>query len=110
MDDLEYKIVDRVARLLIQDIFGSRYEEDDGIYDMLSKKAFERIDGTFTKEFRDDIAVKVSDSFNKKFVRTKQYRELKTDIGMMEDNLVKSGLKDIIEETIEQVLKRKLSL
>jgi len=56
-------------------------------------------------DFKESIKVGVVEDLTKKYVRTKQYKEIKEEFEIDTDAIVKSGMKDLISDIVKVEIK-----
>jgi len=58
-------------------------------------------------DFKEEVKNNLVDDLTKKYVRTKQYKEVKEQFNIKSDTEIKNGLKDIIGELVGSEMKKR---
>jgi hypothetical protein len=102
---LEEEIIDRAANSFIEQVVGCSWDKNE-LYDKLEEKVVRKLEDIMDTDFKNLVAIKVTDNLTKKFERTKQYKILKANEEVESDSLIKSGLKDLIAEIVRSEMKK----
>lgn len=107
--ELHSEIVTESARQLIKeqlynrvDGYGKTYR--DAVNEYIKKILLDMVD----TDYKNDIKNNVIEDISKKYLRTKQYKEIQDEFKIEGDTLIKSGLQDIISEMVGKELNRRL--
>lgn len=106
MTDIEYEIIKESARQMINEVLNNRYDNHgktfrEKLHNEIKTMLTESIDIDFKESVKDDVVKDIS----KKYVRTKQYKEIKEHFEIDTDTIIKSGLKDIISDIVKNEIK-----
>lgn len=106
--NIEDAIVREAARQLVNEIFNNRYEHYGRTFkDRVEEKIKEMMLETFDINFKNEVKDKVVDELTKKYIRTKQYKEVKDQFNILTDTEIKTGLKEIISDLVSAELKNR---
>jgi hypothetical protein len=107
--ELHHEIIEESARQLIKeqlynriDGYGKTYR--DAVNEYIKKILLDIVD----TDFKNDIKNNVVEDISKKYLRTKQYKEIQDEFKIDRDTIIKSGLHDIISEMVGKELNRRL--
>ena len=107
--ELHHEIVEESARQLIKeqlynriDGYGKTYR--DAVNDYIKKILLEMVDADFKNEIKNNVIEDIS----KKYLRTKQYKEIQDEFKIEGDTIIKSGLQEIISDMVGKELNRRL--
>lgn len=107
--ELQREIIEESARQLIKEQlynrvngYGKTYR--DGVNDCIKKILIDMVD----TDFKNDVKNNVVDEISKKYLRTKQFKEIQEDFDIKSDSIIKSGLQAIISDMVNKELSRRL--
>ena len=107
--ELQREIIEESARQLIKEQlynrvsgYGKTYR--DGVNDYIKKILIDMVD----TDFKNDVKNNVVDEISKKYLRTKQFKEIQEDFDIKSDSIIKSGLHAIISDMVNKQLSRRL--
>lgn len=107
--ELHHEIVEESARQLIKeqlynriDGYGKTYR--DAVNEYIKKILLDMVDANF----KNDVKNNVVEDISKKYLRTKQYKEIQEEFKIEGDTLIKSGLQEIISDMVNKELNRRL--
>jgi len=58
-------------------------------------------------DFKEEVKNSLVDDLSKKYVKTKQYKEVKEQFDIKSDTEIKNGLKDIVGELVGSEMKKR---
>ena len=105
---IESEIIGEAARQLICEVMNNRYEHLGRTFkEKLQDEVKTMMLDVMDTDFKEDVKKTLADELSKKYVRSKQYKEIKEQFSIDNDSLIKSGLKDIIAELVVSELKNR---
>lgn len=109
--ELQREIIEESAKQLIKeqlynriDGYGKTYR--DGVNDYIKKTLLDLVD----TDFKNDVKNNVVEDISKKYLRTKQYKEIQEEFDIKGDSIIKSGLQTIISDMVNKELSRRLKV
>lgn len=106
---LEQQIIKESAKQLISEQlynrntkYGCTYREQ--LMDSIKRILFESID----TDFKNEVKELVIEDISKKYIRSKQYKDIKDEFEIVGDTLIKSGMQEIISDLVNKELNRRL--
>jgi len=108
LDYLETEIIQEAARQVINEVLSNRYEHygrtfKDKLKEEIKIMLTEIMDADFKNEVKDALVL----SLEKKYIRTKQYKEVKEQFGILSDTEIKAGLKNFISDIVKAEIRNK---
>ena len=105
---IEDKIVESAAKQLINEVMNNRYEHygrsfKEKLQDEVKRMMLDIMDTDFKEEVKNSLV----DDLSKKYIRTKQYKEVKEQFNILSDTEIKNGLKDIVNELVSSEMKKR---
>lgn len=105
---IESEIISEAARQLICEVMNNRYEHPGRTFrEKLKDEVKTMMLDIMDTDFKEDVKKTLADELSKKYVKSKQYKEIKEQFSIDNDSLIKSGLKDIIAELVISELKKR---
>ena len=108
LDYLETEIIQEAARQVINEVLSNRYEHygrtfKDKLKEEIKIMLTEIMDTDFKNEVKDALVL----GLEKKYIRTKQYIEVKEQFGILSDTEIKAGLKNFISDIVKAEIRNK---
>lgn len=107
--ELRREIIEESARQLIKEQlynrvngYGKTYR--DSVNDYIKQILLDMVDA----DFKNNVKNNVVEDISKKYIRTKQYKEIKDEFSIEGDAIIKSGLQAIISDMVGKELSRRL--
>lgn len=107
--ELQREIIEESARQLIKEQlynrvngYGKTYR--DSVNDYIKQIILDMVD----TDFKNDVKNNVVEDISKKYIRTKQYKEIQEEFSIEGDSIIKSGLQTIISDMVGKELSRRL--
>ena len=108
LDYLETEIIQEAAKQVINEVLSNRYEHygrtfKDKLKEEIKGMLTEIMDTDFKNEVKDALVL----SLEKKYIRTKQFTEVKERFGILSDTEIKTGLKGFIVDIVKAEIRNK---
>jgi len=108
LDYLETEIIQEAAKQVINEVLSNRYEHygrtfKDKLKEEIKIMLTEIMDSDFKNEVKDSLVI----GLEKKYIRTKQYKEVKEQFGILSDTEIKAGLKNFIVDIVKTEIRNK---
>ena len=108
--DVESEIIQEAARQLIIEIINSKNNNryDDRPFRVKLQEEVKRMMlDVMDTDFKEEVKNSLVDDLSKKYIRTKQYQEVKKEFNILSDTEIKNGLKDIVSELVGSEMKKR---
>jgi len=105
---IEDKIVESAARQMINEVMNNRYEKSGKTFreKLINEVKIMMLDIMDT-DFKEEVKDSLVDDLNKKYIKTKQYKEVKEQFDIKSDTEIKNGLKVIVSELVGSEMKKR---
>jgi len=108
IDDVESEIIQEAAKQVINEVLSNRYEHHgrtfkDKLKDEIETMLTNIMDTDFKNEVKDALVL----DLEKKYIRTKQYKEVKEQFEILSETEIKAGLKDFISDIVKAEIRAK---
>ena len=105
---IEDKIIESAAKQMINEVMNNRYEKSGKTFrDKLINEVKDMLLDVMDIDFKEKVKNSLVDDLSEKYVRTKQYKEVKDQFNIMSDTEIKNGLKDIVGELVGSEMKKR---
>ena len=108
LDYLETEIIQEAAKQVINEVLSNRYEHygrtfKDKLKEEIKTMLVDIMDADFKNQVKDSLVI----DLEKKYIRTKQYKEVKKQFEILSDTEIKAGLKDFIVDIVKAEIRNK---
>jgi hypothetical protein len=108
IDNVEFEIIQEVARQVVNEVLSNRYEHygrtfKDKLKEEIKTMLIDIMDTDFKNEVKDTLVL----DLEKKYIRTKQYKEVKEQFEILSETEIKVGLKDFISDIVKSEIRTK---
>lgn len=108
VNGMEDKIIKAAARQMINEVMNNRYEYSGRTFrEKLQSEIKVMLIDMMDTDFKEEVKNTLVEELNKKFIKTKQYKEIKSEFHIENDSVIKSGLKDIVSQLVVSELKNR---
>lgn len=105
---IEDAIIKEAARQLINEVMNNRYEHYGRTFkEKLKDEVKNMMLDIMDKDFKEEVKNTLVNELSKKYIKTKQYKEVKEQFDILSDTEIKTGLKNIISDIVKVELKNK---
>ena len=105
---IEDKIVESAAKQMINEVMNNRYEKSGKTFrDKLINEVKDMLLDIMDADFKEGVKNSLVDDLSKKYVKTKQYQEVKKEFNILSDTEIKNGLRDIVSELVGSEMKKR---
>jgi len=102
---VESEIIQEAARQVINEVLSNRYEHYGKTFKAKLKEEIKTmLTGMMDTDFKNEVKDALVLDLEKKYIRTKQYKEVKEQFEILSDTEIKAGLKDFIGEIVKTEL------
>jgi len=105
---IEDKIVESAAKQMINEVMNNRYEKSGKTFrDKLINEVKDVLLDVMDTDFKEEVKNSLVDDLSKKYIKTKQYKEVKEQFDIKSDTEIKNGLRDIVGELVGSEMKKR---
>ena len=105
---IEDKVVESAAKQMINEAMNNRYEKSGKTFrGKLINEVKDMLLDVMDTDFKEEVKNSLVDDLSKKYVKTKQYKEVKKEFNILSDTEIKNGLKDIVGELVGSEMKKR---
>jgi hypothetical protein len=102
---IQDEIVYKASELLINQVLGNTYNKTE-IGEKIEETVIKKLENIMDVNFKKTVSEKVTENLAIKFEKTQQYKLLKADKEIITDNLIKTGLKDLVADIVRSEMKK----
>lgn len=110
-NDMEYfesEIIRESARQVINEVLSNRYEHHGRTFkDKLKEEIKTMLTDIMDTDFKSEIKEALVLDLEKKYIRTKQYKEVKEQFEILSETEIKAGLKGYISDIVKAEIRNK---
>lgn len=105
--DIEDEIIREAARQMINEVMNNKYERPGRTFrEKLQEEVKTMMLDIMDTDFKEDVKNTLADDLSKKYLKTKQYKEIKNQFEIENESVIKSGLKDIVSDLVKSEMKK----
>lgn len=105
-DYIKDEIIQAAANQILNEVMRNQDHYGRGFRDNLTDTVIEMINTTLDKDTKEYISEKAKDEIINRYVRTKNYKELKKEFEIMSDKEIGNGLEEIISDIVKKEIKK----
>lgn len=106
IEDIQNQIIHEVAIQMLNEVMRNQDHYGKNFKDKLTETVIKMIGNALDDDIKNEITERVkSDIFNK-YIRTKQYKELKDEFDIVTDKEIESGLQKIISKLVKSEMQK----
>lgn len=108
-EDVDYikdEIIQAAANQILNEVMRNQDHYGRSFRDNLTGTVIEMINTTLDKDTKEYITEKAKDEIINRYVRTKNYKELKKEFEIMSDKEISNGLEEIISDIVKKEIKK----
>lgn len=105
-DYIKDEIIQAAANQILNEVMRNQDHYGRSFRDNLTDTVIEMINTTLDKDTKEYISEKVKDEIINRYVRTKNYKELKKEFEIMSDKEIGNGLEEIISDIVKKEIKK----
>jgi len=108
IDYVESEIIKESARQVINEVLSNRYEHHGRTFkDKLKEEIKTMLTDIMDTDFKNEVKNALVLDLEKKYIRTKQYKEVKEQFEILSETETKAGLKDFISDIVKTEIRTK---
>lgn len=108
-DYIKDEIIQAAANQILNEVMRNQDHYGRSFRDNLTDTVIEMINTTLDKDTKEYISEKAKDEIINRYVRTKNYKELKKEFEIMSDKEIGNGLEEIISDIVKKEIKKLFS-
>lgn len=105
-DCIKDEIIQAAANQILNEVMRNQDHYGRSFRDNLTDTVIEMINTTLDKDTKEYISEKAKDEIINRYVRTKNYKELKKEFEIMSDKEIGNGLEEIISDIVKKEIKK----
>lgn len=105
-DYIKDEIIQAAANQILNEVMRNQDHYGRSFRDNLTDTVIEMINTTLDKDTKEYITEKAKDEIINRYVRTKNYKELKKEFEIMSDKEISDGLEEIISDIVKKEIKK----
>ena len=105
-DYIKDEIIQAAADQILNEVMRNQDHYGRSFRDNLTGTVIEMINTTLDKDAKEYITEKAKDEIINRYVRTKNYKELKKEFEIMSDKEISNGLEEIISDIVKKEIKK----
>lgn len=105
-DYIKDEIIQAAVNQILNEVMRNQDHYGRSFRDNLTGTVIEMINTTLDKDTKEYITEKAKDEIINRYVRTKNYKELKKEFEIMSDKEISNGLEEIISDIVKKEIKK----
>lgn len=105
-DYIKDEIIQAAANQILNEVMRNQDHYGRSFRDNLTGTVIEMTNTTLDKDTKEYITEKAKDEIINRYVRTKNYKELKKEFEIMSDKEISNGLEEIISDIVKKEIKK----
>ena len=106
VDEIKQEIIHAAAHEMLNEVIRNQDHYGRTFKDDLREEIRSILSETFDLAEKNEIKELVAKDIKSKYIKTKQYKELKDEFDIMSDKDIKSGLREIITDIVKEEIKK----
>lgn len=108
-DYIKDEIIQAAANQILNEVMRNQDHYGRSFRDNLTDTVIKMINTTLDKDTKEYISEKAKDEIINRYVRTKNYKELKKEFEIISDKEIGNGLEEIISDIVKKEIKKLFS-
>ena len=105
-DYIKDEIIQAAANQILNEVMRNQDHYGRSFRDNLTDTVIKMINTTLDKDTKEYISEKAKDEIINRYVRTKNYKELKKEFEIISDKEIGNGLEEIISDIVKKEIKK----
>ena len=105
-DYIKDEIIQAAANQIVNEVMRNQDHYGRSFRDNLTDTVIKMINTTLDKDNKEYISEKAKDEIINRYVRTKNYKELKKEFEIISDKEIGNGLEEIISDIVKKEIKK----
>lgn len=105
-DYIKDEIIQAAANQIVNEVMRNQDHYGRSFRDNLTDTVIKMINTTLDKDTKEYISEKAKDEIINRYVRTKNYKELKKEFEIISDKEIGNGLEEIISDIVKKEIKK----
>lgn len=110
IEDIQNQIIHEAAVQMLNEVMRNQDHYGKSFKDKLTETVIKMIGNVLDDDMKNEITERVKSDISNKYIRTKQYKELKDEFDIVTDKEIESGLQKIISKLVNQKCRKCLSV
>ena len=106
IENIQDQIIHKAAVQMLNEVMRNQDHYGRSFKDKLTETVIAIISNTLDDNMKKEITERVKSDISNKYIRTKQYKELKDEFGIATDREIESGLQKIISKLVKSEMQK----
>lgn len=106
IEDIQNQIIHKAAVQMLNEVMRNQDHYGRSFKDKLTETVIEIIGNTLDDNMKKEITERVKSDISNKYIRTKQYKELKDEFDIVTDKEIELGLQKIISKLVKSEMQK----
>lgn len=106
IENIQDQIIHKAAVQMLNEVMRNQDHYGRSFKDKLTETVIEIIGNTLDDNMKKEITERVKSDISNKYIRTKQYKELKDEFDIATDREIESGLQKIISKLVKSEMQK----
>lgn len=106
IEDIQNQIVHEAAIQMLNEVMRNQDHYGRSFKDKLTETVIKMIGNALDDDMKNEITERVKSDIANKYIRTKQYKELKDEFDIVTDKEIESGLQKIISKLVKSEMQK----
>jgi len=106
IEDIQNQIIHEAAIQMLNEVMRNQDHYGRSFKDKLTETVIKMLGNTFDDDMKNEITERVKSDIANKYIRTKQYKELKDEFGIATDKEIELGLQKIISKLVRSEMQK----
>lgn len=106
IEDIQNQIIHKAAIQMLNEVMRNQDHYGRSFKDKLTETVIKMLGNTLDDDMKNEITERVKSDIANKYIRTKQYKELKDEFGIANDKEIELGLQKIISKLVRSEMQK----
>lgn len=106
IEDIQNQIIHEAAIQMLNEVMRNQDHYGRNFKDKLTETVIKMIGNALDDDMKKEITERVKSDVSNKYIRTKQYKELKDEFDIVTDKEIESGLQKIISKLVKSEIQK----
>lgn len=106
IENIQNQIIHEAAIQMLNEVMRNQNHYGRSFKDKLTEAVIAMIGNTLDDNMKNEITERIKSDISNKYIRTKQYKELKDEFDIVTDKEIESGLQKIISKLVKSEIQK----
>lgn len=106
IENIQNQIIHEAAIQMLNEVMRNQNHYGRSFKDKLTEAVIAMIGNTLDDNMKNEITERIKSDISNKYIRTKQYKELKDEFDIVTDKEIESGLQKIISKLVKSEMQK----